>query len=75
MEYKHKIKIKAEHVSKAFETTNGKLQVVNDVSFEVYENEFLVILGPGRCGKTVLLNMICGLLKKDSGNILIDGKK
>lgn len=74
MEHEHKVRIHAERVSKAFDTSNGRMQVVNDVSFDVYDNEFLVVLGPGRCGKTVLLNMMCGLLSPDSGSIQIDGK-
>ena len=46
-----------------------------DVSLEVYESEFLVILGPGRCGKTTLLNMIAGLEKPVDGQILLDGEE
>lgn len=48
-------------------------EAVNDVSFDVYKNEFLVILGPGHCGKSVLLNIIAGLEKAISGQILLEG--
>ncbi len=47
--------------------------IVDDVSFDVYDNEFLVLLGPGRCGKTILLNMITGLIEKSKGSIQLDG--
>ena len=46
-------KIAVRHISKSF----GDQKILDDVSFDVYENEFLVILGPGQCGKTVLLNI------------------
>ena len=46
-----------------------------DVSLDVYDNEFLVILGPGRCGKTVLLNMIAGLEKPVDGSLFLDGEE
>lgn len=75
MEHQHKVKIEIDHVSKAFETSSGVTQVVDDVSFQVYENEFLVILGPGRCGKTVLLNLVSGLEEKDSGSVRINGQE
>lgn len=75
MEQKHRVRIKVDHVSKVFDTNKGLKKVVDNVSFEVYDGEFLVLLGPGRCGKTVLLNMMCGLLEKDSGSIRLDGEE
>lgn len=54
---------------------NEVSDAVVDVSLDVYDNEFLVILGPGRCGKTVLLNMIAGLEKPVDGSLLLDGEE
>lgn len=67
------IKIKATSLSKSFETKKGTLQVLKDVSFHVYENELLVILGPGQCGKTILLNMLADIEQPDSGTITFSG--
>lgn len=67
------IKIEAHHLYKSFDTSKGTLKVLNDVSFSVYENEFLVILGPGQCGKTVLLNTLAGIDKADSGEVTFSG--
>lgn len=64
-----------EHVSKTFYSSKGYFTAVEDVSFTLKDGEFLVILGPGRCGKTVLLNMIAGIETKSSGTILYGGKE
>lgn len=47
--------------------------VLNNVSFEVEKGEFLSILGPSGCGKTTLLRILIGLLKTDSGSLLLNG--
>ena len=70
-----KISLKLEHISQSFITNNKVFDAAVDVSLEVYESEFLVILGPGRCGKTTLLNMIAGLEKPVDGQILLDGEE
>ncbi len=70
-----KIKLKLENISHSFVVNNEVQDAVSDVSIDVYDNEFLVILGPGRCGKSVLLNIIGGLEKPISGNLYLDGEK
>jgi ABC-type nitrate/sulfonate/bicarbonate transport system ATPase subunit len=52
----------------------GSLVVHQDIRFSVRENEFLCILGPSGCGKTTLLDVLSGLLKPSSGQVLIDGE-
>jgi NitT/TauT family transport system ATP-binding protein len=74
MEPGNHVRVKVDNVSKSFVGINGTAeQVIKNVSFDVYDNEFLVLLGPGRCGKSVLLNMIAGLMGTDEGQILLDG--
>ena len=69
-----KVKVSIKDLKKSFtEKSGGTLQVLDGISLDVYENEFLVILGPGQCGKTVLLNMIAGLSEQDAGTIDFDG--
>jgi len=46
----------------------------NDVSLDIIDGEFMVLLGPSGCGKTTLLRMIAGLEIPDSGSIAIAGK-
>ena len=48
--------------------------VLDDVSLNVRQGEFLTILGPSGCGKTTLLRLIAGFNTATSGRILIDGK-
>ena len=70
------VKIACKGISKTFHVPGQKklLHVLNSVSLEVYKNEFLVILGPGQSGKTVLLNCIAGLIEPTQGSILINNK-
>lgn len=70
----HKIKLKLRKIGKVFENKKGERhEVVCDVSLDVFENEFVVFLGPGHCGKSVIINMIGGLLPLTSGEIELDG--
>ena len=75
MENKSRIKMSLQNISKSFHSRKETQEAVADVSFDVYENEFLVILGPGQCGKTVLLNMIAGLESPTTGKMLYEGKE
>ena len=54
---------------------DGVKDAVDNVSFEIYDNEFLVLLGPGHCGKTVLMNLIAGLEHPVGGKIWLDGEE
>lgn len=49
------------------------LLAVNDISFHAKKGEIFSILGPNGAGKTTTINMICGLLKSDGGDILLNG--
>ena len=68
-------KLYLENISKSYEDKKGnKFEVIKNLSLSVRSSEFLVILGPGLCGKTVLLNMVAGLETQSGGKIYLDGK-
>lgn len=69
-----KEKLSLKNISQSYILNNSAFDAVKDVNFDVYDNEFLVILGPGYCGKTVLLNIISGLEEAVDGQIYLDGE-
>ncbi len=62
--------IRVEHLTKRY----GDLVVLNDISLDVAEGEFLALLGPSGCGKTTLLRAIAGFVEFSEGDIRIDGR-
>ncbi len=57
--------IKLKNVNKSF----GFLQVLNDISFEIKQNQILCIVGPSGCGKSTILNLLSGIYVPDNGEI------
>jgi len=60
-------KVDVKNLTKSFDN----LLVLDDISFSLYENEFLCICGPTGCGKTTLLNIITGFIPATSGSVLL----
>jgi NitT/TauT family transport system ATP-binding protein len=65
--------IEVRNVSFQYETGQGPVLAVKDVSFSVAPAEFLCVLGPSGCGKTTILNLLAGFLAPSRGEILMDG--
>lgn len=63
-----------DHVSLAFDTPKGRLQVVDDVSYTMDEGDFIAVIGPSGCGKTTMMSMLAGFQKPTSGRVLFDDK-
>jgi ABC-2 type transport system ATP-binding protein len=62
--------IKADNLKKRF----GSTVALDDVSFEVQKGETFGLLGPNGAGKTTTIQLLCGLLKPDSGTVTLDGR-
>ena len=77
MEQERKINtvIDCVHVGKTFQTPEGEHEVIRDLNFSAKENEFLVLFGPGQCGKTTIINLIAGFENVTEGEVLAKGEK
>ena len=61
------------HIKKEYKTGDLVQKALDDVSLNLRDNEFVAILGPSGSGKTTLLNVIGGLDRYDSGDLIING--
>ncbi|MGE0310521.1 MAG: ABC transporter ATP-binding protein [Lautropia sp.] len=66
-------RIRFDSVSVTFETADGPLAVVDDVSFSIADGEFVSVVGPSGCGKTTMMNIVAGFVKPTSGSVTLDG--
>lgn len=64
-----KVIVKLENFCKSY----GKREIIKDLNLEVYEGEFLTLLGSSGCGKTTILRSIAGIDNVTSGKIYLDG--
>ncbi len=65
-------KLSVKNVSKTFNSAQGEVQALENVSLSINDGEFVCLVGPSGCGKSTLLNLVAGLDKPDSGEILVD---
>jgi ABC-type nitrate/sulfonate/bicarbonate transport system ATPase subunit len=69
-------KIVCQNISKVFiQKGTQRVHVLEDISVDVKQNEFVVILGPGQSGKSTLLRIIAGLETPTTGTVSLDGKE
>jgi len=66
--------VKADKLVKWFGEGEAKTYAVREVSFEAYFGEMLYIEGPSGSGKTTLLSIISGILRPNSGTVMVEGK-
>ncbi len=71
---KHPARISFQNVALEFSGDSGPVKVVDNVSYEIGNGEFVSVIGPSGCGKTTMMNMVAGFLQPTSGHVLIDGK-
>jgi NitT/TauT family transport system ATP-binding protein len=67
-------KLQAEHVHMVFTRDGKSTPVLEDISLDVHDGEFVCLLGPSGCGKSTLLNIMAGFLSPSSGAVKVDGE-
>lgn len=68
--------LKVTNLKKNYQTMQGEVEAIKDISFELFDQEVLCIVGSSGCGKSTLLNILTGIDKKTDGEIRIkDGLK
>ena len=65
--------LKIKNIKKTYQSKNGEITAIDNISFSVNEGEFVSIIGPSGCGKSTLLSIISGLEEKTSGEVFIEG--
>ncbi|MCE9657938.1 MAG: ABC transporter ATP-binding protein [Burkholderiales bacterium] len=60
-------------IRKSFASGKGSLPVIEDVSFNVADGEFVAIVGPSGCGKSTLMNIVAGFERADAGTVRVGG--
>ncbi|MBQ4226070.1 MAG: ABC transporter ATP-binding protein [Oscillospiraceae bacterium] len=66
--------VSLKNVTKSYKMGDVKITAADDVSFDIEKGEFAVIVGASGAGKTTVLNMLGGMDRCDSGDIIVDGK-
>jgi NitT/TauT family transport system ATP-binding protein len=69
-----KTKLRVEGVEMIFTRDGKSTSVLEKISLDVAEGEFLCVLGPSGCGKSTLLNTIAGFISPTAGRVTIDGE-
>jgi NitT/TauT family transport system ATP-binding protein/sulfonate transport system ATP-binding protein len=64
-----------DRLGKTFNTARGPVNVIDSITLNVKENEFLVIFGPGQCGKSTILNCMAGLEIATGGSVTVNGER
>lgn len=66
--------LQAKNIVKHFDHNGESMLALDGINLDVHEGDFVCLVGPSGCGKSTFLNIIAGLEKPDSGEILVSGK-
>src|SRR5512134_3109509 len=67
--------VQIKNVVKSFKVGEGEVTILKGISFDVKKGEFVSIVGPSGIGKSTLLNMISGIDRPSSGEIIVTGRE
>jgi len=68
------MRVELRHVSKSFPHNGELIEALQDINLVVEEGEFVCLLGPSGCGKSTIVNLVAGLERPTSGDVLVGGK-
>ncbi|WP_066497690.1 ABC transporter ATP-binding protein [Abyssisolibacter fermentans] len=66
--------LEVKNLSMTYHTLEDEIEVLNNISFDVYEGEIVIIVGPSGCGKSTLLSIISNLIQPSSGKVELNKK-
>jgi NitT/TauT family transport system ATP-binding protein len=68
-----RLAVEVSNVSLTFETSDGKVDALSNVSLQIADGEFVSFIGPSGCGKTTMLRVIADLQQPTAGTLLVNG--
>ena len=66
--------VQFDHIQKTYQSPNGEICALKDITFSVAEGDFVSIVGPSGCGKSTLLSLAVGLEQPSGGQVYLDGQ-
>ena len=66
--------LEIKNAAKSYESRGTRTEVLTDINLEIAEGEFVAIVGYSGAGKTTLINFLSGLVKPDTGTVMLEGK-
>ncbi|KLV24218.1 ABC transporter [Niallia circulans] len=67
-------KLEVRHTNKIFKKEGKEVVALRDANLKIQEGKFISLIGPSGCGKSTLFNIIAGLMKPTTGEVILDGK-
>ncbi len=67
--------LEVNRAGRVFASPKGEIEALKDVSLDVYQREFMTVIGQSGCGKSTLIRILAGLETTTSGNVLLDGEQ
>ncbi len=66
--------LEIKNLTKKFESNEGTVTALNNISFKAHRREFVCVIGPSGCGKSTFIRILAGLESPSSGQVLLDSK-